>query len=619
MSRRPLALLLAIALGGAAYLGSSPLAAADDAATDPVVIVVDNDPPAPPPPSNPEPPAKAAPSVDPTPPTNDPAPPVDDDAPPVDSSPSPADDPLPADDPAPSEHSPAPPMDSVPPADDPGDAIEPAVDDPVDPDDSDVPQPGQEEATEPSDQEPFNDGFGFEMMMAELPGKNLVPDPNLRRCIASFSYSSGVGLSPDDPNWPDSVTQADFDAIPYVSRADLTCRNVSDLTGLDNMAGKGIYSLNMYGSSVSDLGPLRALTDVVILQIESSNLASLAPLASMTGLADVTLWAWGTSALSLSPLAGLNLGALALDGPQFRDISPLAALSGLYHFRLTNTKVSDITALAGMPNLEWDLNLSNNQIKDVSPLAGNTKVDCLWLDNNQIVDVSPLATMPGLMLLGLANNKITDVSPLAALPLMTLNLSGNHITDISSVPDQGWPWFDARSQDIRLTATAGSTIPWPTVVGQGGSAVEWSVVAGAVDHRGDTLILANKPGVVVLSFTAPGQRFDGLVTITVKAAPSGATAPKKATTKPPAPQPAPLPEAILPEEAPPPDDVLDDAPEAGPAPLHPVDAGERTPLAGVRTVAPPTRPPWVFGILAVGGAVLGAWLHLQPRVTRSTG
>jgi len=62
-----------------------------------------------------------------------------------------------------------------------------------------------------------------------------------------------------------------------------------------------------------------------------------------------------------------------------------------------------------------DLNLSNNQIQDVTPLASLTALTGLSLGRNQIKDVTPLASLTALTGLYLEDNQIVDVQPLQGL------------------------------------------------------------------------------------------------------------------------------------------------------------------------------------------------------------
>jgi internalin A len=76
------------------------------------------------------------------------------------------------------------------------------------------------------------------------------------------------------------------------------------------------------------------------------------------------------------------------------------------------------------------LRLDGNQIAELTPLAGLTKLEILYLRENKITDLTPLAAVTELGRLNLRENQITDLSPLAELSeLKKLHLHGNPIPD----------------------------------------------------------------------------------------------------------------------------------------------------------------------------------------------
>ena len=62
-----------------------------------------------------------------------------------------------------------------------------------------------------------------------------------------------------------------------------------------------------------------------------------------------------------------------------------------------------------------ELHLWNNQISDISPLRGLTKLTYLDLEGNEISDVTALANLINLEELYLEGNPITDKTPLQTL------------------------------------------------------------------------------------------------------------------------------------------------------------------------------------------------------------
>ena len=135
------------------------------------------------------------------------------------------------------------------------------------------------------------------------------------------------------------------------------------------------------------------------------------------------------------PLTPAHLQSLGrLDAPD-KGIVNLTGLEHAIHCHtliLEENEISDISPLSGLTKLAF-LDLSHNQISDIRPLAGLTGLGGLKLANNQIVDILPLAGLVNLNLLNIANNRIMDFSPLAGLNLQSLNTKRNISVDLSMI------------------------------------------------------------------------------------------------------------------------------------------------------------------------------------------
>ena len=87
--------------------------------------------------------------------------------------------------------------------------------------------------------------------------------------------------------------------------------------------------------------------------------------------------------------------SLTLIDNEIFDITPLAGLTQLTELSVSDCNVSDITPLAGLADLTV-LGLSRNDISDITPLAGLAELTTLWLAHNSITDLSPLVANPGI-------------------------------------------------------------------------------------------------------------------------------------------------------------------------------------------------------------------------------
>jgi len=117
-------------------------------------------------------------------------------------------------------------------------------------------------------------------------------------------------------------------------------------------------------------------------------------------------------------------------GPEFlRKLLGDDFFSNVTYIEISEEELSDVTPLAGLASLIW-LGLDNTRVSDVMPLAGLTSLSFLYLENTQISDVTPLARLTSLEELDLRYTQVSDVTPLAGLTLLQeLNLDNTQISE----------------------------------------------------------------------------------------------------------------------------------------------------------------------------------------------
>lgn len=116
----------------------------------------------------------------------------------------------------------------------------------------------------------------------------------------------------------------------------------------------------------------------------------------------------------LSPQTKLTLNALLhhTNATDCRQASE--KLQSLSELDLSDRQLSDLTPLATLTQLTR-LNLAKNQISDITPLQSLTKLTELNLESNQISDLKPLQPLENLKKLNLRFNRIVDYTPLQYL------------------------------------------------------------------------------------------------------------------------------------------------------------------------------------------------------------
>lgn len=119
-----------------------------------------------------------------------------------------------------------------------------------------------------------------------------------------------------------------------------------------------------------------------------------------------------------------NITGIDLSNNNITDISPISNLTNLSYLCINDNNISDISALSKLTNLR-ELFLINNGISDISALSKLTNLRKLFLINNSISDISALSTCTMLNEVSLPDNNISDLTPLSKCRLSCLDASNN--------------------------------------------------------------------------------------------------------------------------------------------------------------------------------------------------
>ena len=101
-------------------------------------------------------------------------------------------------------------------------------------------------------------------------------------------------------------------------------------------------------------------------------------------------------------------------GKEIKDITGLEYMTNLEKLTLEGVGLKNLEFISNLEKLN-DVNVSHNQIEDITPLSSLKSLQWLNLADNQIKDVSVLSPMLDLLSLKLAENEIRDVRPLIQL------------------------------------------------------------------------------------------------------------------------------------------------------------------------------------------------------------
>jgi len=209
---------------------------------------------------------------------------------------------------------------------------------------------------------------------------------------------------------------------------DLQSTQVTDVEPLASL--RKLHTLDLRDTPLSNIGVLAGLTDLGILFLSDTTITDLQPLRNLVALKDLLVH--GTFVSDLEPLRNLaGLARLGVDRTTVSNLEPLENLTCLQALGLNETKVSNVEPLRHLTDLRR-LYLSGTEVRDVSPLSGLANLQRLELHNTSVGDIKPLTDLTKLQILRLYGTPVSDIKPLKALTsLQVLSLGGTRVGDIS--------------------------------------------------------------------------------------------------------------------------------------------------------------------------------------------
>ena len=156
--------------------------------------------------------------------------------------------------------------------------------------------------------------------------------------------------------------------------------NIKSLDGIQFCVN--LRCLYLQGNQISDISPLRGLTELTELDLRSNYIHNLEPLSLLT-----------------------NLKILALEDNRISDLVPLSSLTNLEKLYLSKNEITNIAPLKELIGLRL-LTLEDNKVSDLTPLSSLVNLEKLYLSRNEIRDISPLYSLPRLKLVTLSGNPL---------------------------------------------------------------------------------------------------------------------------------------------------------------------------------------------------------------------
>ena len=197
----------------------------------------------------------------------------------------------------------------------------------------------------------------------------------------------------------------------------------------------------------------------------------------------------------------VNLEKIDLNENEISDLSPIAKLNKLTKLSLIRNRISNLQPLSELTNLEY-LDLYANKIVDISPLAKLTNLKHLDLHNNNdqtgdpvhptisggIKDISVVKNLTKLEMLSLGSNNITDITPIKNLTnIKDLVLAGNHISDYLGLEQYIADRVAKQQEGEGSVSFAGQKINYDKTVDVSGSTVSVDSPFKGINELGEKL------------------------------------------------------------------------------------------------------------------------------------
>ena len=206
-------------------------------------------------------------------------------------------------------------------------------------------------------------------------------------------------------------------------------KDISDLSYLTFVEDLAIDSI-----SAGQLSILSSMVNLTSLQIRNTsvNAEELKVISTLPKLEYLTL-----SGCGLATVSGLEaaekLISLDLSQNAIRDLTPLANLTGLQQAYLQNNAIANLMPIENLKELS-SLDVSFNLLSDVSPAFNCTGLTDLHATNNAITSVTGIDKLTELKTLNLSNNALVSIAPIASCKtIQELDLSNNAIKSIASL------------------------------------------------------------------------------------------------------------------------------------------------------------------------------------------
>lgn len=253
-------------------------------------------------------------------------------------------------------------------------------------------------------------------------------DENLKNAILEIIRNI------EDDESKNNITISDIDKItsddlPSGKQLNLAGKDITDLSGLELFADKGIEWIYLDWNNISDMSVLSSFTTLTKISASGNQVSDISFLQNLQNLQNINFS--NNNISNINVLSNLtNIKYLYLDNNQIQDITAIGNLRNLVELSIAGNQITNIDLLTRLAAIE-NIDVSRNNIASIANFNTNTSIEKINLNYNQLQSLSGIDKITNLEVLSASNNKIEDFSSIGNLSeLYNLDLNKNEINSI---------------------------------------------------------------------------------------------------------------------------------------------------------------------------------------------
>ncbi len=177
--------------------------------------------------------------------------------------------------------------------------------------------------------------------------------------------------------------------------------NLEPLSKLSNLK-----DVNISGTPVTDLMPLRNLNKLEILDISNTGISSIDPLRYCLLINQLRMKGTSISDLSVIPTFQ-SLTMLDISGTKAASLDLIRDIVTIRDLRLNHTKIKDLSPVSSLSNLEM-LNISSTAVDNLDALKNLANLHILLCDSTAISSLAPLDSLARIQRVYCNNTRISQ-------------------------------------------------------------------------------------------------------------------------------------------------------------------------------------------------------------------